>query len=123
MEKTQIERICDTYINHVFKEKPEVKRFLINHERKGKFLDNMQRELYHMESPLSYKPVKLSAMDRVRAVEDCTNLFCVAALEAKETILRTDIENSRRETELNPEPDPEIEAAIGEVRVTRIEQP
>lgn len=71
----------DLYVKGKFKNY-DIQTFLLRHERRDLFENNLMRELKS-----SYHVVKDSQTFK-NLVDDCSALFCKAALEAKEMELR-----------------------------------
>jgi hypothetical protein len=72
----------DLYVKDKFKGKEDIKNFLLSHERRSIFENNMKKELYH-----SFHVVK-NAETFKSIVKDCSAMFCMAAIKQKEKELR-----------------------------------
>ncbi len=80
-----IESWFDGYVKKKFKDKHDIKQFLLTHERREVYLTNMQREIKQIElQPLNFQRHHFKSM-----VEDMTRLFCVSCLRHKEQDIKT----------------------------------
>ena len=84
MNKPLIERYFRSYIMETFLLKSDIRNFLLNHERKELFINNMLREIKQIES----KPLTFHGTDLKQVVTDMTRMFCFAALRTKEEEVR-----------------------------------
>lgn len=94
-----VRRVFDEHLKTVFASKPDILRFLLNHERKNLCLERLAKEIRMAE--LSQK-VGGSAFNisKLRAcIETTANIFALAALEAKKKELLSLMELKRLEDE------------------------
>ena len=82
-------------VREIFGEKPEVMRFLMNHERKNVLIENLAAEINKLENSLV--KTKVDSLNMV--IDDFTVMFCRAALDTKETETRSYVESMRLERE------------------------
>ncbi len=133
--REQILKEFDSFILQTFKLKPEVRRYLIDHERKNICIDNLCREIQTIERRKLRIIFDLQAYKRT--VRDVAKMFCEACLLHAEEKALTSNERSRRIREGQKEADAQeminewkregslIERSgvigIGEARATKVE--
>ncbi len=72
------------YVKDKFKDKHDIRNFLLNHERKELFFNNMCKEIRQVElQPLNFQRSHFKSM-----VEDMTRLFCLSCLRHKEQLVK-----------------------------------
>jgi hypothetical protein len=82
--KDRIKRVYKQTIKKTFKN-PEIKKFLLNHERRNILFESLEKEIKRGE--LTY-PISSTSFDRI--VKDMTIQFCRAALSVKEKEIISD---------------------------------
>lgn len=80
----EIKNGFETFVKKTFKN-DEIKRFLINHERRNILEDNLMREI-----KMSYHIIK-DAYAIKKCIKQFSAMFCKAALDLKEKELKTKV--------------------------------
>jgi polyhydroxyalkanoate synthesis regulator phasin len=96
------------FINDTFKEKEQLRKFFLNHERLPLLIDNLTREILKCDADFK---TKLSRKKIRELVCDCTRMFCRTAINVKEEEIKTlhqkviDEFGNKIEDPLGPEPE------------------
>lgn len=85
----------DQKINELFSERPEIKRFILNHDRKQVCIENLNRELWKLENT----SVRTNINSLTLAIDSFAEMFARAALLSKEQELMSKTEQIRQERE------------------------
>lgn len=113
--REQIAKIFDDRIRSVFKSKPELVRFFLNHERKNLALDNLVKEMRKAQYMVGavLRDDEKGRRNYREMVEHTADLFCRAAIGTKEKDIMSAAEKRRQS--IAPEHDLlEFEAEINE---------
>jgi len=89
----QIEIVFNSFILQLFKDKPEILRFLLNHERKQQVLVHVCQQISIAEN--SNIRTRFDAAKHNFLIFECVKMFCNAALMHAEQGLLSHAERSR----------------------------
>lgn len=94
----RIELIYEAYVRSFFREKPNIKRFFLKHERRHKFFRNMAEQVLEIERR---KAIIFGKEELKMLVEDASRFFFEAALlhEEQQCLSRLEKERQAREVE------------------------
>lgn len=91
----------ETKIKELFSDKPEVCRFLLNHERRGLVIENLNTEIGKLE----YIQIRLDLALLKSVINDFIVMFARAAIKKAEQDLLTYSERMRQEREYQAQQD------------------
>lgn len=91
MTRSEIEALFDSNIKEIFKEKDEIKRFLLNHERKPLCIASLCDQVSGFD--IFYRPRTKEVHSIIR---DVAKMFAGQCLEHKEQELMSSAERARR---------------------------
>lgn len=93
---SEVKKEFDRFIEETFKEKHEIKKFLLRHERKDSCISNLCAELGKAEKSIVFNVTKWRY-----AIREVAKMFCAQAIEHKTQQLLSSAEKLRRESEAN----------------------
>jgi hypothetical protein len=101
--RADVLKIFDQFITDTFKAKPEVSRYLMNHERKNLCVDNLCEQIQIIER--RRLKIVFDAAYYKRTIQDIARMFCNACLKHAEEKSLSSNERLRRIDEGNREAD------------------
>lgn len=91
--RSDIKKIFDQFIEEKFRPRPDLKRFFLNHPRKGICIDNLCEQIALCEKRI-YSITFNSATYR-DTIRQIAKMFCETALTQREQSLLSDAEKTR----------------------------
>lgn len=95
-----VEHVFDNRLREVFKTKPDVLKFLLNHERKKVCLENLCEQILLVDAK---KNGLLKAPQYRQLIDSIADVFASVALNAKQNELMSAAEKRRLEAEASRE--------------------
>lgn len=90
--RTHVEKRFDGYLKHKLGKKPDILRFVLNHERKHVCIDNICNQIQIMER----KPNMMANTKRVAyIIDNMADFFAKVAIEQRIQYMKSDIEKKQ----------------------------